>query len=174
MFSSIGMEDSSQLAAGFFNLEDLESCIGEFAESGYFQLLNPSVKEHAGGIITAFLRQCASAGAQSVESLTSAVLETALLDGMTALDLPPTSKQGIPALLSAFFRYVSETGHYPPASRWENTLEALQQRFFAKFREDGSVRGETFRKNYSDVSRNDPCPCGSGKKFKKCCLGLIS
>jgi hypothetical protein len=21
------------------------------------------------------------------------------------------------------------------------------------------------------TSRNDPCPCGSGKKFKKCCLG---
>jgi hypothetical protein len=21
------------------------------------------------------------------------------------------------------------------------------------------------------VGRNDPCPCGSGKKFKKCCLG---
>nr|WP_239575317.1 SEC-C metal-binding domain-containing protein [Geomicrobium sediminis] len=20
------------------------------------------------------------------------------------------------------------------------------------------------------VVRNDPCPCGSGKKFKKCCL----
>lgn len=20
-----------------------------------------------------------------------------------------------------------------------------------------------------EVSRNDPCPCGSGKKFKKCC-----
>jgi hypothetical protein len=25
-----------------------------------------------------------------------------------------------------------------------------------------------------DVGRNDPCPCGSGKKFKKCCLGLIN
>ena len=23
----------------------------------------------------------------------------------------------------------------------------------------------------SKVGRNDPCPCGSGKKFKKCCLG---
>lgn len=22
-----------------------------------------------------------------------------------------------------------------------------------------------------DVGRNDPCPCGSGRKFKKCCLG---
>ncbi|MFE1600851.1 DUF1186 domain-containing protein [Methylobacterium sp. ID0610] len=24
---------------------------------------------------------------------------------------------------------------------------------------------------YRDVGRNDPCPCGSGKKFKKCCYG---
>ncbi|MDP6875921.1 MAG: UPF0149 family protein [Alphaproteobacteria bacterium] len=24
--------------------------------------------------------------------------------------------------------------------------------------------------NQSKVGRNDPCPCGSGKKFKKCCL----
>jgi SEC-C motif len=22
----------------------------------------------------------------------------------------------------------------------------------------------------SNVGRNDPCPCGSGKKYKKCCL----
>ncbi|MBL8968949.1 MAG: SEC-C domain-containing protein [Myxococcales bacterium] len=22
------------------------------------------------------------------------------------------------------------------------------------------------------VGRNDPCPCGSGKKFKKCCWPL--
>lgn len=21
-----------------------------------------------------------------------------------------------------------------------------------------------------NVGRNDPCPCGSGKKFKKCCV----
>lgn len=26
---------------------------------------------------------------------------------------------------------------------------------------------------YRHVGRNDPCPCGSGKKFKKCCLGLL-
>ncbi|WP_256476707.1 SEC-C metal-binding domain-containing protein [Bradyrhizobium sp. 186] len=23
---------------------------------------------------------------------------------------------------------------------------------------------------FRKVGRNDPCPCGSGKKFKKCCL----
>ncbi|MDT9725281.1 hypothetical protein DUZ99_09880 [Xylanibacillus composti] len=21
------------------------------------------------------------------------------------------------------------------------------------------------------IDRNDPCPCGSGSKYKKCCLG---
>ncbi len=28
---------------------------------------------------------------------------------------------------------------------------------------------ETFRREAPKVGRNDPCPCGSGKKFKKCC-----
>lgn len=28
---------------------------------------------------------------------------------------------------------------------------------------------ETYVNPYAGISRNDPCPCGSGKKFKKCC-----
>lgn len=28
-------------------------------------------------------------------------------------------------------------------------------------------------KRESFVGRNDPCPCGSGKKYKKCCLGNV-
>lgn len=27
---------------------------------------------------------------------------------------------------------------------------------------------------FRHVGRNDPCPCGSGKKFKKCCLPVVS
>ncbi len=30
-------------------------------------------------------------------------------------------------------------------------------------------RVETYRREEPKVGRNDPCPCGSGKKFKKCC-----
>ncbi|WP_299091263.1 SEC-C metal-binding domain-containing protein [uncultured Metabacillus sp.] len=29
---------------------------------------------------------------------------------------------------------------------------------------------ESMSKNVKKVGRNDPCPCGSGKKYKKCCL----
>jgi len=28
---------------------------------------------------------------------------------------------------------------------------------------------ETIRRDHPKVGRNDPCPCGSGKKYKKCC-----
>ncbi len=27
----------------------------------------------------------------------------------------------------------------------------------------------TFRRTLPKIGRNDPCPCGSGKKFKQCC-----
>ena len=29
--------------------------------------------------------------------------------------------------------------------------------------------GKTVRREAPKVGRNDPCPCGSGKKYKKCC-----
>ena len=35
---------------------------------------------------------------------------------------------------------------------------------------DGSVKKQPVRKTAAQkVGRNDPCPCGSGKKYKKCC-----
>jgi hypothetical protein len=33
------------------------------------------------------------------------------------------------------------------------------------------TKAHSFRNPFKDVGRNDPCPCGSGRKFKKCCLG---
>lgn len=49
----------------------------------------------------------------------------------------------------------------------------------ALFRRDGSEwkfydaeepqRQETIRREGDKIGRNDPCPCGSGRKYKKCC-----
>lgn len=32
-----------------------------------------------------------------------------------------------------------------------------------------TVRAEDLRRAYASAGRNDPCPCGSGRKFKQCC-----
>jgi uncharacterized protein len=42
--------------------------------------------------------------------------------------------------------------------------------YFRKEREvDLSVDAPEIRRNAAKIGRNDPCPCGSGKKYKKCC-----
>jgi uncharacterized protein YecA (UPF0149 family) len=33
----------------------------------------------------------------------------------------------------------------------------------------GPARPETIVREDKKIGRNDPCPCGSGKKYKKCC-----
>ncbi|HHG85543.1 MAG TPA: hypothetical protein ENJ82_12420 [Bacteroidetes bacterium] len=51
-------------------------------------------------------------------------------------------------------------------------LQCMQER--SRFQREGGewryIDGDHHEKNWrSKVGRNDPCPCGSGKKFKKCC-----
>jgi preprotein translocase subunit SecA len=58
----------------------------------------------------------------------------------------------------------------PTSSTSAVTSSGVQQR------EDGTTvrrisEGGTYTKGddeFAEVGRNDPCPCGSGKKFKKC------
>jgi preprotein translocase subunit SecA len=38
----------------------------------------------------------------------------------------------------------------------------------AAARGEAEAKGETIRRDKPKVGRNDPCPCGSGKKYKKC------
>ena len=49
---------------------------------------------------------------------------------------------------------------------WENVFtQDEQKRMYAEQKQSTTVRREAAK-----VGRNDPCPCGSGKKYKKCCV----
>jgi len=52
----------------------------------------------------------------------------------------------------------------------DDALEALAV-FDADEEDEGEPSTPAANPN-RNVGRNDPCPCGSGKKFKKCCLGV--
>ncbi|NQV33400.1 MAG: SEC-C domain-containing protein [Phycisphaeraceae bacterium] len=45
---------------------------------------------------------------------------------------------------------------------------AEQQRAAAQAPQ-GEIQVKQIKLDQPKVGRNDPCPCGSGKKFKKCC-----
>ncbi|MBO1265614.1 SEC-C domain-containing protein [Proteiniclasticum sp. SCR006] len=51
---------------------------------------------------------------------------------------------------------------------WENILtEEKREEIQKELKDSRTVRNE------NKIGRNDPCPCGSGKKYKKCC-GKVS
>jgi uncharacterized protein len=66
-------------------------------------------------------------------------------------------------------------------TRWPNEREELTKQIAASVTEiyrfwlprrqavHDRVVASTVRRDEPKVGRNDPCPCGSGKKFKKCC-----
>ena len=48
--------------------------------------------------------------------------------------------------------------------QWGNIFsEEKRKELYKEQKESGTIRKE------KKVGRNDPCPCGSGKKYKKCC-----
>ena len=54
---------------------------------------------------------------------------------------------------------------------WKDQIEPAVLRIFKTLRSDNEHFTQPQPTQQSlRVSRNDPCPCGSGKKYKKCCL----
>ncbi|WHY84063.1 SEC-C metal-binding domain-containing protein [Neobacillus novalis] len=58
--------------------------------------------------------------------------------------------------------------HHLDMESWKR--EAFQRKMHSrKASEQGSLLQSLPVRNENKVGRNDPCPCGSGKKYKKCC-----
>jgi preprotein translocase subunit SecA len=48
-------------------------------------------------------------------------------------------------------------------------MEKKEQKNLSYSHSDGPVERRPVKRAEAKVGRNDLCPCGSGKKFKKCC-----
>ena len=68
--------------------------------------------------------------------------------------------------------YVAFVAHYSANGQ---TCEHREKSYFRKIDGDwrfidGEIeKAKPFHREEPKVGRNDPCPCGSGKKYKKCC-----
>ena len=107
---------------------------------------------------------------------------------MLATSRPPVARNRLP--ISGDFEQVLEEAHthtdneaFLRDNRLEpftNTIETFskwygysEEYIRNKRQQQNQVRmgnADTITNQYRNVGRNDPCPCGSGKKFKKCCL----
>ena len=52
----------------------------------------------------------------------------------------------------------------------QQLIEPAVRRLFRHFFEQRKQASAPYVRDNLKVGRNDPCPCGSGKKYKRCCL----
>ena len=85
---------------------------------------------------------------------------------------PPVASSAKPPTLEAAPREISI-----PTRQATTTIDALEKEFqrkkqrelaVAQFAGSGDASQPAQRRTGEKVGRNDPCPCGSGKKYKKC------
>jgi preprotein translocase subunit SecA len=85
---------------------------------------------------------------------------------------PPVDSAAQPLTLDAAPREIEISTRQP-----STTIDALEKEFQRKKQREleaasragaGEASQPTQRRTGEKVGRNDPCPCGSGKKYKKC------
>lgn len=83
------------------------------------------------------------------------------------------------AILAAFFDHLEETTLVPQLFEIRRTLSEIADeipnavRAIPDSERGGDAKPQSPIRRPSDkIGRNDPCPCGSGKKYKNCCLRL--
>lgn len=92
-------------------------------------------------------------------------IRTSLDNDLDLESLEPDSEIQLDINLEKLFYNMLEA-----KAHWLYGLEEWDERLSAeKRREIRKKFNEDHRAVSSKVGRNDPCPCGSGKKYKKCC-----
>ena len=72
-------------------------------------------------------------------------------------------------LSSKVERYLLEIGAAVFSDKEEDDIFNLENSFADRRVPEYANPVETYKRESPRIGRNDPCPCGSGKKYKKCC-----
>ena len=149
-----------------------ENWAGDFNESFAAGLLDPSVREHVPDILAHFGREARKIDREFPDELSSGTLARVLTESMPRLKLPDAARAHVPEVVARFLENLRENGRVAEGDDWAAQVRVIAASYEARLKPDGGVKGVTVRKadGSSPLGRNDPCPCGSGKKYKKCCM----
>jgi hypothetical protein len=142
----------------------LVNWVADFTGSDRLGLFPPAVQEIAQGALETLLLAACGQRDVSADALTQDDLKAALLEHVASLDLPAAAKPFGPSLCRAFLEDLQRRGRLGSGLTLGRYAGALKEAFLAAT----PGKPTTFRRAGAKIGRNDPCPCGSGKKYKKC------
>lgn len=77
-------------------------------------------------------------------------------------------------VLNEFFEMLkdsTEVNNWISYTRNKGIVDSLIQHRMGEYLYPPQVEAETYKRAHKKIGANAPCPCGSGRKFKKCCRG---
>jgi len=151
---------------GPYTRERIENWVGDFCTSDAIRSTPAGLREHAQDMLVRFLVAACEHRDVEPEDLEEADVKSALLGSVAKLNLPASAKGGVPALCGAFLADLEAQGRLGGG----RVLGAYAGALKDAFEEAASGKPKPIVRPGSRLKRNDPCPCGSGKKYKKCCL----
>lgn len=149
---------------GPYTREKIENWVGDFCGSDAVYSFSSGAREYAPELLTTFLvAACEIRGAEP-EDIEESDLKPALLK-LAKLQLPASVKVEVPALCGAMLADLETQGRLGGGRLLGAYVRALKE----AFDEAASGKPKPIKRPGSRIGRNDPCPCGSGRKYKKCC-----
>lgn len=150
--------------AGPFTKDKIENWVHDFCGSDAVREFSAGTREYAADVLARFLTAACDVRDVEPDELEEADLKAALLEHVRMLQLPVGVRGEIPALCGAFLTQLEADGRLGGGRAMGVYVRALRESFA-----DDPAKPKPITRPGSKIGRNDPCPCGSGKKYKKCC-----
>ena len=144
--------------------ETLGNWAGDFAASDRLGLFPEGLREVAQTVLETLLRAACATRDCEPAALTPDDLKGALLGAVARLELPQEVRAFVPSLARAYLEDLQARGRLGSGQALGRYVGALKEAFMAA----NPGRAVTFRRPGEKLGRNDLCPCGSGRKYKKC------
>lgn len=145
------------------DIEKIHNWIQDFIHSDQYRSHSPLLQEY----IPTFLSDLYTKAYRDSQSTPDAIdwnfFKTAIGTTLKQDSYPNSVKEKLPEVAALLFEFLEGQGRL--ADGHELAMQVRSSSW--------SFKPETIRRENTKLNRNDPCPCGSGKKYKKCCMNLL-
>lgn len=145
--------------------QQVENWASDFCGSDHAAGLSPQLREIAPELLVNFLEAACEPRRIEPADLEEADVKAGIDAIAATLRIAPAEQAEVPRLVGDFLEYLENEGRLGGG----HLLGAYTRALGKAFLQHASGKPKPFSNPGSKLGRNDPCPCGSGLKYKKCC-----
>lgn len=146
-----------------YKLEKFQNWCSDYCMSDSFLAMNQVTREYAPDLLSRFLTEALGDNEVDHSQFELGSVSRAFQSMGANLNIPTSVNQDCSELCAGFLEYLENTGRVGGGNSIASVVREMKL----------SSQVKTLKRPGSKLNRNDPCPCGSKLKYKKCCMNLL-